>query len=159
MCIKLACSWSTLNSWSGHPKRNSPMSLSMSMNVTRPTKMVRKPRESERDLYVEGSFGKASNWASGAGTAASSFSRILGSPSKDMVESRRDSEYVSERHVDPEKLGLTRGVPGTLAASKYFYSPRLSEATEEDNNRQRRRVKVRKLLCRQDQTTACVHFG
>lgn len=36
--------------------------------------MVRKPRDSERALYVEGSLGKASNSASGVGTISSIFS-------------------------------------------------------------------------------------
>ena len=38
------------------------------------TKMVRKPRDSERALYVEGSLGNASNSARGVDTISSSLS-------------------------------------------------------------------------------------
>lgn len=39
----------------------SEISLSMSKSANNATKMVMNPRDSERDLYVEGIFGKASN--------------------------------------------------------------------------------------------------
>jgi len=50
---------------------NSPRSLRTRRNAAKATKTVRNPRSLERDLYVEGSFGKASNWATGAGMTES----------------------------------------------------------------------------------------
>jgi hypothetical protein len=57
-----------------------------------PIKSVRNPRDSERCLYVDGSLGKASNFVSCAGTAASSFSRREVSYVSSMVSCVCDNE-------------------------------------------------------------------
>lgn len=99
MFIKLDLSISTENSWSGHPKTNSPISLSIKRKARKLTKRVMKPRDSERALNDDGSFGNASNCASGAGTTSSSLSMMLLSSSKDAIMAEKSKRLVAGRRV------------------------------------------------------------
>lgn len=84
--MKLDLSESTENSWSGQPQTYSPKSFNMRRKARKETKSVMNPRDSERVLNDDGSFGKASKLASGTGEAASSLLRRDWSSSTDAME-------------------------------------------------------------------------
>jgi hypothetical protein len=73
----------------------------------RVTKIVRKPRDSERALYVEGSLGKASNCAKGVCVMSSSLSKrdgvvdLLEGAMSDIVESQQTASIGRGQRVRP----------------------------------------------------------
>ena len=91
---------STLNSKSGQPQMNSPISLTTSMNAKNATNSVMIPRDSERALYAEGILGNASNLAK-------------------VVESSLSSKEDSSEGVDDIMAPESREKKGNVSESEW----------------------------------------